>query len=590
LVSIAQVQEIPLKNMILLVGPPGSGKSTFCQQVALQSLAMDRPVIFVTTEYGPPEVERGLKEQGLREIQPGLLNFVDVYHETVGLSVSDRPDTIHANCEDLSSIGMAIAKLSERIERKDIQLIFDSLTSPYIFGGSEVLRFVKMTLSRFAAEKNAVLAGIDEGCGKSEDLVAMMSLSNGVIKMETEDGKRMLNVVKHPLMKSMKIEIPGAEILEKLWNMEMWREEILTMALQMVTRGAGTLFRSEIGDYVNLFWPNFVYWSCMLWDPKRFPEMRYEMSKMHGEGIKEMMMAAPWHQRMLFKQLLPKNLSKVRNMKKMAKVFHKMLNPMRAGIFEYLEDASKTDEHYFRVSESFECWGFEDVGAPMASMFPPSIAGSCKGVESWKGIERDWNAVEVKCIGLGNTHCVTKLVPGEIDELEYSLGTIDSAVLDRMHDRLWDRLRGFLLDTKPLVERPNLGSDVALNAIMHGMFQPALAGERFRVVMRMAGAKAGKMVGERLMEVGLREEEAVKRVLNFLEFCKVGQITIGETMRIKENCESVFARFRKKKWKEPCCYFTTGFFNGFFFAVKNQHIKEVKCGGLGDPYCEWEFR
>jgi predicted hydrocarbon binding protein len=41
--------------------------------------------------------------------------------------------------------------------------------------------------------------------------------------------------------------------------------------------------------------------------------------------------------------------------------------------------------------------------------------------------------------------------------------------------------------------------------------------------------------------------------------------------------------------KEPCCYFTTGFLNGFFSAVKNQHVKETKCIVLGDPFCEWEF-
>jgi hypothetical protein len=30
--------------------------------------------------------------------------------------------------------------------------------------------------------------------------------------------------------------------------------------------------------------------------------------------------------------------------------------------------------------------------------------------------------------------------------------------------------------------------------------------------------------------------------------------------------------------------------NGFFSAVKNQHVKETKCIAMGDPYCEWEFR
>lgn len=96
--------------------------------------------------------------------------------------------THSAHTEDLSSIGIAISKLQERIERRVFLLVFDSLTSPYLFGGSEILRFMKMTLSRFAAQGNAVLASIDEGCGKEEDLVAMMSLANGVIKMETRSS------------------------------------------------------------------------------------------------------------------------------------------------------------------------------------------------------------------------------------------------------------------------------------------------------------------------------------------------------------------------------------------------------------------
>lgn len=589
MVSITELQEVPPRKTVLLVGPPGAGKSTFCQQVALRSLAADRPIIYVTTEYGPSEAESALKERGLGEVEPGLLSFVNAYHETVGLSASDRSDTVHAHCEDLSSIGIAITKLSERIGRKSVLLVFDSLTSPYLFSGSEVLRFMRMTLSGFAAEGNAVLASVDEGCGRPEDVVAMMSLSNGVIKMETEDGRRVLNVVKHPIVEPTRIEVPGAKIPERLWDMRMWEQEIMKFPLRAMKGEALAVIRSELGNYVNLFWPNFAHWSCILWDPKKFPEMAYEMSKMHGESMKEMMSVAPWHQRLLFQLLMPKSLSKVKHMKKMAKVFQKMMKPMGAGILEYVEDTSKTDEHYFRVYESAECCGFENVGATMAYLLSPAAAGMCKGIESWKGIDRDWNTVETKCIGLGDPYCEWKVVPGEIPELKDSLQK-DSMVIDRMHDRLMGRLMGFLLDGKPLVERPRSGSDAMLSVVLHVMVQPALAGERYRTVMRMAGAKAGKEVGEHLMEAGIREDEAVNRVLDFLEYCKVGRVTLDETIRMKESCESVFYKFMTKKQEEPCCYFTTGFINGFFSTVKNQHVKETKCIAMGDPYCEWEFR
>jgi tRNA A37 threonylcarbamoyladenosine biosynthesis protein TsaE len=29
--------------------------------------------------------------------------------------------------------------------------------------------------------------------------------------------------------------------------------------------------------------------------------------------------------------------------------------------------------------------------------------------------------------------------------------------------------------------------------------------------------------------------------------------------------------------------------NGLFSAIKNQHVREIKCIAMGDPYCEWEI-
>jgi KaiC/GvpD/RAD55 family RecA-like ATPase len=169
---------------------------------------MDRSIIYVTTEYGPSNAEKILKERGLGKIEPGLLNFIDAYNETVGVPVSERPDTVYADCNDLSSIDIAISKLQERIGKKAVLLVFDSLTSPYLFNGSEILKFMRLTLSRFAAEGNSVLTCMDEGCGKSEDLAAMMSLANGVIKMEIEEDKQLFTIVKHPKVRPTSIEIP----------------------------------------------------------------------------------------------------------------------------------------------------------------------------------------------------------------------------------------------------------------------------------------------------------------------------------------------------------------------------------------------
>jgi predicted hydrocarbon binding protein/KaiC/GvpD/RAD55 family RecA-like ATPase len=587
-VSLAEIQEVPKESLTLLVGPPGAGKSAFCHRMVLNSMVAERPVIFVTTEQRPSGITGLLREKGMGEPTPGALSFVDAFAQTVGLATSERPDTIGANCEDLNSMSMAIAKLQQRIARKDFLLAFDSLTSPYLFNEKEVFRFMRLCLLRFAAEGNSVVALVDEGCGKEEDLVAMMSVADGVIKMEMGEDRQLLNVVKHPKLRPTRIEVPTTPSMGlKPFTFD---RSMARQFFQAETRKDEAWFRKEIGDFVNLFWPNLAHWSGMLWDPKRFPTMMYEVNKQEPyRMIRDNWSVFPWKMRLLWKLLMPKSLSKVKDVKRVAKFFGEGEEPWdRSWIGEYLEDVSKTDEHYIRIHESYECWGFENIGATVASHFGPENAGLLKALGGLKGLERDWNAVETKCIGLGDPYCEFKFVPGEIDELRDSLEK-DSSVIERIHERLMDRLTGFLIGGRPLVERPRLGSDIHLHPVGHAMGFPHVAGERYRMALRMGGARSGKEVGERLVDAGLREDEAVNRLLHLLEHCKVGKVTAGETIRIEGNCESFRESLSVTKREEPSCYFTTGFLNGFFSAVKNQHVKETKCIGMGDPYCEWEI-
>jgi predicted hydrocarbon binding protein len=471
-------------------------------------------------------------------------------------------------------------------------LAFDSLTSPYLFNEKEVFRFMRLGLAKFASEGNSVLALMDEGCGKEEDLGAMMSVADGILRMEVKGLSRSLNVVKHPRVETARIQIPIEPKQPQVRPPMNWDLTVLIPFLQAMNKGK--VLRMEAGDFVNLFWPNFSHWSCMLWDPKGFPTMLYEMNKYESASAKESIPATPWSMRLSLKMLLslqslglfPKKFSKVKDMKKIQKTPPlQSVNMERSGILEYLEDLSKTDEHYFRIYENCDCVGLENIGTTIASHIPPMIAGFCKMGEK---DGREWNAIETKCLGLGDPYCEFKLVPGEIDELKPSLEK-DSALVEKIHERLMERLMGFLLDGNPLVERPKLGSDVHLHVVLHGMGELNLVGERYRRAQMMGAARSATIVGERLMAAGLHEDEAVKRVLSFLEYCKVGKVTLGETIKIRDNCECLRTTLFIHE-KQPSCYFTTGFLNGLFSAVKNKHVREVRCVAAGDPYCEWEFR
>jgi len=590
--SLADIQEASDKGVILLMGTPGAGKSTFCHQTVLRNIATDKPVILVTTEQGPTEVIELLKERGLGEA--GGLNLVDAFTQTVGLECITREDIICANCSDLNSLSIAITKLRERTGQKNTLLVFDSLTSPYLFNGMEVVKFMRLFLSKFVSEGNSVLATIDEGCGKEEDIGAMMSVSDGIMKIETKESSRTLNVIKHPGLEPMRIEV-SLEPKQDEFKPEIDYDRDALAKFFKSFRQHGENVRKEVGDFVNLFWPNLAHWSCMLWDPKGFPKMIYKLNRYEGSQIKEVLSISPWNMRLLGRLLfaaqsiglfIPKSLSEVKDMKEVKKLpAFKNIDRERSGIIEYIDDVSKTEEHYFRVYENSDCCGFENIGCTIASHIPPMLAGSFKGLEK---DGREWNAIETKCVGLGDPYCEFKFVPGEIEELESSLEK-DIVVVEKIHKRLIDRLIDFLLNGKSLATRPRLGSNVHLHVVMHGMGFPHLAGDRYRMAQRMGGARTGRKIGERLMEAGLDGDEALKRVIHFLEYCKVGRVKLGEKkIKMKENCESLrtmlFTRI-----KEPSCYFTTGFLNGIFSAVKKKHVREIKCIVAGDPYCEWEI-
>ena len=579
--SLSQLQEVPIAKTLLVVGSPGVGKSTFCQQTVLHNLAVDRPVIFVTTEYGTSEAESFLKERGLTEASNLLLNYVDGFNQTVGLPVLDRPDTINVSSGNLTNLGIALFKHQRRIGKKGVLLVFDSLTSPYLLCGSEIVRFFRLTLSRFAGDGNSVLVCFDEGCGKEEDLVGMMSISNGVIKMSIEGERRVFDIIKHPKMKPEKIDVPltpNPPEQRRPTNIEYIKQNV-----KLTFGASGIVLRKEVGDFVNIAWRNLILWSGMLWDPKRFPTIMYDWIKFQYNVRNydiDILSFLPWQKRLVFKYFMPKSFSKVKDMKSILKRFLKNAESIfKIGKAKYLESISSTDEHYYRIYENYECWGFENVGVPLALVRPAMNAVSLNAVERE---EKDWNVVETKCIGLGHPYCEHKLVPGEIADLKVSLEK-DSSVIENMNDRLMNYILGFLLHGRPLMERPTLGGLIHIHELQRVTRAP-LAREDLKLIFRMGGAKSGKMLGERLMGSGLKELEAINDMIRLIDHCKAGKIMLDDSVRMLENCE----RFGFKTG-EPSCHFTTGFLNGFFYAVKNQHVRETKCIAVGDPFCEWEF-
>jgi predicted hydrocarbon binding protein len=216
------------------------------------------------------------------------------------------------------------------------------------------------------------------------------------------------------------------------------------------------------------------------------------------------------------------------------------------------------------------------------------MAGMLSGFER---IGKDWHAFETKCIGLGDPYCEVKLARGDPEDFKTAYEK-DSDTVERIHNLLMDRIIGFLLKNKPLLtDRPNLGNEVHMHVAFHAMGFPHLGGNRYRMAIRMGGAKSGHEVGQRLIEAGVEGDEALQRVMDFMNHCKVGTVALnpkGDRLSIKENVESIRTHLFMA-YDEPSCDFTTGFLSGVFSSLKDQRVREIKCVAAGDALCQWEI-
>ena len=581
--------DVPSGRTILLFGPPGVGKSTFCRQVVLHNLSLDRPVIYFTAEYDSSDAEMLLRKHGLGELKPGLLNFVSAYGETVAISVPDRPDTAYADCNDLSSIDIAISRLSERIGEEDILVVFDSLTTPYLFNGSGILRFLRQTLSRFSTGENAIVACIDEGCGKHEDLVAMMSQFNGIMQIEAEQGQKIINVIKHPQVEPAKMPISGNVDATPI-PYETDSVTLIKFAEADGRVGRSLMgrwnFRKKMGDWVNILWYQLVFWGGLQWDPLRFPPLLYTMAKERAQGIlKYFFRGLPWYLRpfvrLLNRSYIPKR-SSVKTLKRVWRYWRWAWTVEGHYAVEYLDEISRDDEHHFRKSEGAGTWGFPNVGAALCFHEAGEIAGLFNYFDSrgW-----DWDGVEYICISRGDPYCQLKITSRKSPELQEFLRGFDAAKIEKINEHIMGRILSLVHHGEALPKRPTLRDEIHLHEIQGDTSRQAAFSEKYQVILRMAGANSGRKIAELLGHNGVKEAEATKGLIDLFQLTKAGELAVGDTITIEENWESSGLRLG-----QPFCFFTTGILNGFFWTVKHQHVKETKCVAAGDPVCEWEFR
>ena len=156
---------IPKRNVVLLPGGPGTGKSIFGQQYLWSGLQKGEPGILVTLEEHPVQVRINMKQFGwdVRKYEnEGLFAIVDAFTAGIGEAAKRERYVVR----DPTDVGLLIDVLREAIRDTGAQrVVVDSVSTLYLTKPS-VARSIVLQLKK-------VLSGM----GTTSILVSQVSVT-----------------------------------------------------------------------------------------------------------------------------------------------------------------------------------------------------------------------------------------------------------------------------------------------------------------------------------------------------------------------------------------------------------------------------
>ena len=183
----------PAGSMILVVGTPGSRKSTLGKQFLFDSLAKERPAVLVDT-FEPLELAK--ETMVSFEWDGGLLDrmiFFDCYSWRTGTA----REKYSGNPANLTELSIALSDLlkNEINHESRARLVIDSFSDFLTHAGPEqAQKFLESVKARLAERRVTSIVILEEGLHEDRVNAAVEYITDGTIKMRYEERGRSLMV------------------------------------------------------------------------------------------------------------------------------------------------------------------------------------------------------------------------------------------------------------------------------------------------------------------------------------------------------------------------------------------------------------
>lgn len=185
----------PTASSILLIGPPGVGKSTLCEQFIFEGLEQKQPGLYVALDESPKEVVKEMENFGWKvEAFKQKLKFVDGYSWRVGGTTGEN---VISNISNVNELNIVLSEVIRSLQGEVKRKVFDSVSTLLLYADPALV--VKMIPVMVAKSRQAGFVQIlilEEGVHDPKTVSTLNYVTDGLIEFKLEEDKRFLRIAR----------------------------------------------------------------------------------------------------------------------------------------------------------------------------------------------------------------------------------------------------------------------------------------------------------------------------------------------------------------------------------------------------------
>lgn len=185
LVEFGQVTQISS----ILVGPIGSGKTTYAEAYIMEGLMHGFPGVFITTDVSPRVIRNDMSRHGWsveKYENKGTMIFIDGYSERMGAPKSSSAKSL-LKVDDISELGIVLFEVLEDLVVA--RIVIDSLSTLILHSNLETMpRSVQRLSGRITQASHSVMYILEEGVHDEKTYATFSYLADAVLRFKVQQS------------------------------------------------------------------------------------------------------------------------------------------------------------------------------------------------------------------------------------------------------------------------------------------------------------------------------------------------------------------------------------------------------------------